>query len=83
VARPPLKLIEWEDSFNGNHRWTPLSELVGGADPFLIQTIGFEIARNEGRVTLAMNMQSEGDDPDVLDVMTIPLSLIRRERVLR
>jgi hypothetical protein len=74
----PLKLIEWEDAFNGDHDWFPL-DAIGTVEPCLTLTVGFEVARDEHRVTLMMSHnQYHG-----CDLFTIPLGMIRREKILR
>lgn len=81
--RPPLKLISWEDAFNGNHSWIEASSIPEHVEPLLITTVGFELRRDEHRVTLAMSYGDSREEPTCCDLFTIPLGMIRRERVLR
>lgn len=85
MPRPPLKLIEWEDAFNGNHRWHGLDDIPDKVEPWIVATVGFEIRRSAERVTLAMTYAGGDDDnePTCMDLMTIPVGMIRKERVLR
>lgn len=82
MSGPPLKLIEWEDAFNGDHAWTSLDELEP-SEPLLIQTVGFEIRRDKARVTLAMSHGASRSPETVCDLFTIPLAMIRSERKLK
>jgi len=76
----PLKLIEWHDSFNGNHRWFDADELPDKVTPLIVQTMGFEVQRNDTHVTLAMSVSSSDQ---LCDLFTIPISLIMREQTFR
>lgn len=73
-----LKLIEWADAYNGDHDWTRLTEVPEDLQPIPVQTVGFEIRRNESTVTLAMSLH----DDKCCDLFTIPLSQVLREKVL-
>lgn len=83
MARPPLKLIEWEDAYNGNHDWIQVDTIPEGVGPLILTTVGFEIQRDAEHVTLAMSYGDSQDDPTCCDLFTIPIALIRREKVLR
>lgn len=83
MSRPPLKFIEWEDAFNGNHGWFALEEMPESVSPMIVCTVGFEVQRNAERVTLAMSWHDHGDLPTACDLFTIPVGMIRREKVLR
>jgi hypothetical protein len=83
MARPPLKLIEWEDAFNGDHDWLTVDSVPEKVRPIIITTVGFEIRRTKKRVTLAMSYGDSRDEPTCCDLFTIPVGMIRRERVLR
>lgn len=84
MTRPPLKLIEWEDAYNGNHDWFTLDSLPKAVAPVIVSTIGFEVQRNADRATLAMSYRDDRDDgPYACDLFTIPLAMIRKERTLR
>lgn len=85
MPRPPLKLIEWEDAYNGNHEWFDLATLPETVEPLIITTIGFELQRNKERVTLAMSYgdSREREGPTCCDLFTIPIGMIRKERTLR
>lgn len=76
----PLKLIEWEDAYSGDHRWTPAEDLVDEPVALIIQSIGFEVRRTAERLTLAMSLTSDGK---VCDLFTIPLVMIRKEQTFR
>jgi hypothetical protein len=73
----PLKLIEWQDSYNGDHDWFSAKDLV--CKPILVQTIGFEVLRTDTHVTLAMSAH----DDRLCDTFTIPLGMIVREQTFR
>lgn len=77
---PPLKLIVWEDAYNGNHDWTSLDEIADDARVMLVTTVGHEIRRDAERVTLAMSLTDHGS---VCDLFTIPVGMIRKERTLK
>ena len=83
MKRPPLKLIVWEDAFNGNHSWFKTSELPAEVTPLLVTTVGFELARTAERVTLAMSYQDSREEPQACDLFTIPVAMIQSERKLR
>lgn len=83
MTRPPLKLIEWEDAYNGDHKWVDVDELPDDVEPMFITTVGFELRRNSERVTLAMSYCDSRDEPTCCDLFTIPLGMIRKERTLR
>ena len=83
MKRPPLKLIEWEDAFNGDHEWTDVGDVPKHIKPLVIRTVGFELRRDSERVTLAMSYGQSRDDHRCCDLFTIPLGMIRKERVLR
>lgn len=84
MGRPPLKLIEWEDAFNGNHNWFDVATLPeDDVNPIIITTVGFELLRTKYRVTLAMSYEESRDGPRACDLFTIPRGMIRRERTLR
>lgn len=79
----PLKLIEWEDAYSGNHEWFSLKLLPEAVSPLIVTTVGFEIQRNAERVTLAMCLDHNEDDLKACDLFTIPVGMIRREKELR
>lgn len=83
MPRPPLKLIEWEDAYNGNHGWIDAASIPDAVQPLIITTVGFELRRNADRVTLAMSYGASRDEPTCCDLFTIPVGMIRKERVLR
>lgn len=83
MPRPPLKLIEWEDACNGNHDWIDVSSIPEKLEPMVITTVGFELRRDQERVTLAMSYGCSREEPTCADLFTIPLAMIRRERTLR
>lgn len=83
MPRPSLKLIEWEDAYNGNHEWIEAGTIPNKVKPLIISTVGFELRRCKKRVTLAMSYGDSRDEPTCSDLFTIPLTMIRRERVLR
>jgi hypothetical protein len=83
VSRPPLKLIEWEDAYNGNHEWIDVETIPEMVEPLIITTVGFELRRGAQRVTLAMSYGNSRDDPTCCDLFTIPTPMIRKERKLR
>lgn len=83
MSRPPLKLIEWEDAYNGNHDWIRVDSIPGSVKPLLVSTVGFELRRDDQRVTLAMSYGDSRDAPTCSDLFTIPVGMIRREKVLR
>lgn len=84
MKRPPLKLIEWEDAYNGNHGWCDPEGLPAEPPSHIVHTLGFEIRRTPDRVVLAMSWHSddEGGPASVCDLFTIPVGMIRRERTL-
>lgn len=83
AARPPLKLIEWEDAYNGNHSWAKVSTIPEAVEPLIVTTVGFELQRNADRVTLAMSYGDARADPTFCDLFTIPIGMIRKERTLK
>lgn len=80
---PPLKLIEWEDAYNGNHDWIDIETIPETVAPLVITTVGFELRRDRERVTLAMSYGSSREEPACCDLFTIPIGMIRKERTLR
>jgi hypothetical protein len=83
MARPPLKLIEWEDAYNGDHKWLAVDAIPDHVEPIVVRTVGFELRRDDKRVTLAMSYDDSRTEPKCCDLFTIPLGMIRRERILR
>lgn len=83
MARPPLKLIEWEDAYNGNHDWLTVESIPESVEPLLLTTVGFELRRDKERVTLSMSYGCSREKPTCADLFTIPIGMIRRERTLR
>lgn len=83
MPRPPLKLIEWEDAYNGNHDWIEVETIPEKVRPLIITTVGFELRRDEERVTLAMSYGDSRDESTCCDLFTIPIAMIRHEKVLR
>ena len=80
---PPLKLIVWEDAYNGNHDWIDVDSIPEKVAPLIIRTVGFEVRRDDERVTLAMSYGNSRDDPTCADLFTIPVGMIRKERALK
>lgn len=76
----PLKLIEWHDAHNGNHSWFDSESLPEKVELYLVQTIGFEVQRNNESVTLAMSVS---DRDTLCDLFTIPRAVIVREQTFR
>lgn len=76
----PLKLIEWQDAYNGDHNWIGAETLPEKMKLLTIQTIGFEVQRTDTCVTLAMSHASNGD---LCDLFTIPLVVMVREQTFR
>lgn len=83
MSRPPLKLIEWEDAYNGNHDWIDPRTIPEHVEPLLVSTVGFELRRDDKRVTLAMTYGDSREQPTCCDLFTIPIAMIRKERTLR
>ena len=83
MTLPTLKLIEWEDACNGNHEWIDEESIPENVEPLIICTVGFELRRDKERVTLAMSYGDSREKPTCCDLFTIPLAMIRKERVLR
>lgn len=83
MARPPLKVIVWEDAYNGNHSWIDVDSIPEHVAPLLVTTVGFEVRRDSERVTLVMSYGDTRDAPTCCDLFTIPLGMIRRERTVR
>lgn len=83
MPRPLLKLIEWEDAYNGNHDWIDLATVPDEVEPMVIRTVGFELRRDSERVTLAMSYNDSCEEPTCVDLFTIPIGMIRKERTLR
>ena len=83
MARPPLKLIEWEDAYNGNHDWIEVATIPDHVLPLLVTTVGWEVRRDNQRVTLAMSYGDSREEPTCCDLFTIPVGMIRREKRLR
>jgi hypothetical protein len=81
--KPALKLIEWEDAYNGNHEWLTVESIPQHVEPLIIRTVGFELRRDESRVTLAMSYGDSREEPTCSDLFTIPVGMIRKERTLR
>lgn len=82
MTRPPLKLIEWEDAYNGNHGWIEVGTIPKKVEPLIVRTVGFEVRRSKKRVTLAMSYGNSRDEPTCCDLFTIPIAMIRKERTL-
>jgi hypothetical protein len=82
VKRPLLKMIVWEDAFNGDHGWLEVAD-IPEVEPLLITTVGFEIRRDAHRVTLAMSYGDSRDKPTCCDLFTIPVGMIRKEKTLK
>lgn len=76
----PLKLIEWNDAFNGDHIWLDAEQLPEEPEPVIVQTIGFEVRRTDTYVTLAMSQASNGH---LCDLFHIPLAIVVREQTFR
>lgn len=76
----PLKLIEWLDAHNGNHDWFFADTMPDRVRLYVVQTIGFEVQRNEESVTLAMSVTNRGS---LCDLFTIPRGMIVREQTFR
>lgn len=76
----PLKLIEWQDAYNGNHEWFEVDTLPDEIDTHIVQTLGFEVQRSETQVTLAMSVAHNGT---LCDLFTIPLAIVVREQTFR
>lgn len=74
----PLKLIEWEDAFSGDHDWGRIDNLKP-PEPHLIYSTGFELQRTDTHVTLAMSIGPN----NCSDLLTLPLRYIVREKTLR
>ena len=87
VRRPQLVLVEWEDSYNGDHNWFRLSELPAEIEPAVLYTAGYLVRDHPERVTLSMSWQDmpsdDGHDARLCDVFTIPRGCIRKLTVLR
>lgn len=83
MGRPPLKLIEWEDAYNGNHDWIDVESIPDKVEPMVIRTVGFELRRDRERVTLAMSYNDSRDPHTCSDLFTIPIAMIRKERTIR
>lgn len=75
----PLKLIEWEDAFSGDNGWLDLAS-IKQPTALIVVSVGFEISREDGRVTLA---QSRNNEDRGGNFITIPVAMIRREKTLR
>lgn len=80
MPKYPLKLIEWHDAYNDNHAWISIKELPEEPERYLVQTLGFEIRRDDKEVTLAMSVSNNGH---VCDLFTVPLAIIVREQTFR
>lgn len=87
MKRPPLVLVEWEDSYNGDHNWVRASELPERVLPMVLYTSGFLVRDHPERVTLSMSWHAmpkvEDDDAGLCDLFTIPRGCIRKLTVLR
>lgn len=76
----PLKLIEWRDAYNGDHNWFKSSELSEKIQSFIVQTVGFEVHRDDTHVVLAMSFTNYDQ---LCDLFTIPLAVVMREQTFR
>lgn len=74
-----LVLIEWEDAFNGDHKWTEIADIPKRISPMVIQTVGFVVRRSKKRVTLTMSVAR---NKTCCDMFTIPTAMIRKEVAL-
>ena len=83
MARPPLKLIEWEDAYNGDHEWIDVDDIALEAEPFVVTTGGFEVRRDKKHVVLAMSYGDSRATATCCDLFTIPLGMIRSEKTLK
>lgn len=81
----PLKLIIWEDAYNGDHEWFSLDDVPEEIEPMIMQTVGFELRRNEHRVMLCMSygqQESNNDTSQACDIFCIPIGMIIEEKTL-
>ncbi len=82
--RPPLVLVEWEDSYNGDHSWFDLDEMPKEPIPAILFTTGFLVRECKKRITLVMSYQCDDHDGvRACDVFVIPKGCIRKRTVLR
>lgn len=79
MKKRPLLLVEWEDAFNGNHVWFDVDSAPTDPEPVIVTTVGFELSRTKKRLTLVMSV---ADNHTACDAFTIPVGMIRKQRVL-
>ena len=84
MKRPALLLVEWEDAFTSDHSWGRIDALPETVLPFVVLSVGYEIARNEKRITLAQTIGGDRGEADKCsDLMTIPTGMVRKVTQLR
>lgn len=55
----PLVLVEWEDSYSGNHDWFKADTMPAAVEPVNVMTTGFLVQSNRQRVTLAQSFSHD------------------------
>lgn len=82
----PLLYVEWEDH-SGAEGWSPLTETIAGNDDtYLCQSVGWLLAENSKRITIAASISPANLNKPRTDVggqMTIAKSLITKRVTLR
>jgi hypothetical protein len=79
IKQGTLVCIEWEDSYNGDHRWQPLSDIPKEPLQFAIKTTGFVVAESKKNIQLTMSITDPDPDGErqICDLFTIPKGCIR------
>jgi hypothetical protein len=81
----PLLFVEWEDHA-GSDGWTALDDAIrSNDDSTLCQTVGWLIAENRERITVASSIGPANDvkpKPDCAGQMTIAKALIKTRHVI-
>ena len=83
-SKPKLVLIEWEDSYGGNGRWTDIDEME--PEPLTIISVGYLIHDLEHSKVVVPHLTNK-EHPTALYAgqgqMTIPTRCIRRVQELQ
>lgn len=82
-----LVMIQWVDSSSKSGRWTLVEELMDealrGRSLGLITTVGWIVIETDEQVIIAATLSRHSDDVmDAGEIMAIPLSCIKRRKVL-
>lgn len=74
--------VHWEDSIGAMGIWES-SGWVEDLIPSMIVTVGWELSKTKGHVTVANSVGKDDPDGNVQGAICIPRSAIRKVKVLR